>query len=110
LLLLLLLLLLLSLLLSSVPPTHPYIRHLDRRWRTLPPQWRDPRILPWPFLLLRLLSLLSLPLQLLLLLPLGRAGLQPRVKSRRAATSALPKAGAQAKPKRLIIAFAVVCF
>src|SRR2546427_792186 len=31
-------------------------RHLDRRRRTLPPQWRDPRILPLPLPLLLLPS------------------------------------------------------
>jgi hypothetical protein len=37
----------------------------------------------------------------------GRAGLQPRVKAHRAAVSALPKAGAKAKPQRLNIAVVV---
>src|SRR5216683_1382177 len=44
---------------------HPNKRHLDRRRRTLPPQWRDPCI---SSLLLPLLLLLSLLLPLFLLL------------------------------------------
>jgi hypothetical protein len=53
-------------------------------------------------------SPLPLPLLLLLLLflLLGRAGLQPRVKACRVASSTLPKAGAKAQPQRLYIAVA----
>src|SRR5216683_6216958 len=51
-------------------------RHLDRRRRTSPPQWRDPCIssfalaVAFAFLLLPLPLLLFLPLPLLLFLPL----------------------------------------
>jgi len=41
---------------GMLSPPHPKRRHLDRRRRTLPPQWRDPRI-----------GFLLLPLSLLLL-------------------------------------------
>src|SRR5580698_6991676 len=34
-------------------PNSPQNCHLDRRWRSLPPQWRDPCILPVTALLLR---------------------------------------------------------
>jgi len=48
-----------------------------------------------------LLLPLPLPLFLLLFLPLGRGGFNPASKTRREATSTLPKAGAKAKPQRL---------
>jgi len=64
---------------------HPKRCHLDRRGRTLPPQWRDPRIgfLSLPLLLPFLLSIPAgnLLLSLLLLPPPslpGKSGLQPR--------------------------------
>src|SRR5258708_23158580 len=118
--------LLLSLLLFVL--FHPHNkRHLDRRRRTLPPQWRDPCISPLP---LPLLSPFVVALAVVLALavacslsnphtrqkiPKGhafkvrenlpsclRARLQPcRNNAPRRGTSALPKAGVEAQPDRL---------